>query len=192
MNVLLIMIWAAKQTWIVTTSWMKEASVLCAFVQQKLYWREFEYTREIICWQLFSFIYEIWTRPSVSGRPCCCKASPHTVLYTENFSKNSTKHPCLLCCWTSCVWLCCHSEHKSILPSCIHYLWREWMGFSEVSRHWKGGHAACPLLSMVPAATICGCRLSLLSQAPLRGNCCICIEVNMFKPTPAGQQGVIC
>lgn len=65
-----------------------------------------------------------------------------------------------------------------------HYLWRERMRFSRVSRCWKEEHAACPSPSMVPAATPYDRTLSLLRQTPLRGSCCICIGVNVFKPTP--------
>lgn len=66
----------------------------------------------------------------------------------------------------------------------MYYLRREWMRFSQVSRCWKEEHTACPSPSMVPAAALHCRTFSLLQQAPLGGSCCICIGVNMFKPTP--------
>lgn len=61
----------------------------------------------------------------------------------------------------------------------MHYLWKEWMRFSQVSRRW--GEADCTSFSV---SGPCSSALSLLRQAPLRGSRCICIGVNMFKPIP--------
>lgn len=137
---------------------------------------------------------------SVSGRPCCCndsapsRISPHSAIHS--IVSYNGKNPSRLHCWTSCVCLCCRSRAVSInaifKDACIIFEGNGW-AFSGVSRRWKEAHTASPSLSMVPAATLYGRALSLLRRAPLRGNCCICIEVNMFKPTPlAGHQSLIC
>lgn len=130
-------------------------------------WRNKEMQNDSV-WNIFTD--ETWTVLSVSGRPCYCKASATwristlTVMYTEHcfVKREKSISAALLDILCLCVLTAGLGAQRR-----MHYLWRECMRFSQVSRCWKEAHATCPSPSMVPAAPHPTTALFLCSVNPV-------------------------